>query len=832
MPDIARIGSFSNGGRFVTELDVNDGTTYAFLRDTFKISAPNVKQNIASSERRYGGGMVASETHDNGTIEAEWYVKGATSDASIAAQETLLRKLSDTTSDRYFEWRPDGASRSVYYELRGPGNFEPMYRWIEFGSSKTIHVKGTFNVAPLALGAPMDIYDDFSINSISDYTFTAGAGTLSISNGQLVPSDTTEKRLYHSARGYSYGDAQATLKFTTDSTVTGEWVTFLKLKYLDDTNHLLIGLRRTGGTLYVVAYRVDSGTWTYLGGPSISDLSANTDYWIRGRIEGNSLFGELFTSTPTPQSAPAQSTTVDLGVSAGAVAKFGTGITGGVGLTVIPPSTGWRYDDFNVEAYSYRNRILPEIINLSGSIPGTAPARTAITVTETPAAAQPWALVAWGNRSITENKVWNGDFEEDTDGWAITGLTFNAAPNSASRVTTQKKFGIASMEVNTPATLGSGPEFKIYGLFKKGITYTATIWMRGVDGTSFFLRFGYSGNYLDSSAAASNGVWTQYTIDWTPTADRSYAVVAPRTNAANATTFYIDGAAVYSGSAPTTYPQLEGRGSYSPLSIIEAEASDTSDTTNFTIGSDGGSSGGQRMAWSTSGAGTAQLSYFFDPSLIPADDFTLQDLRMEVYARINYTNTHVNPMITLSARSAAGLSYGNERYTEEYGSAGKLLQPVSGACWRLVRLGIITLSTSLTNPARWKLILTAAVAAGSSGSFYVDYLLLVPAKQRASSPTQKVNDNTYPKFIPGTSETSKTITYDHRGFISKPPQPPFPDHGFGGQLLEFSPGAVNLLVTSSNLVPDDPTLNTTTETLGPTGTIHLAVQPRYFLARD
>jgi hypothetical protein len=46
------------------------------------------------------------------------------------------------------------------------------------------------------------VTDDFSTNTIANYTFDTGGGTLSVSGGQLVPSSNAEKRLYRNLGGY------------------------------------------------------------------------------------------------------------------------------------------------------------------------------------------------------------------------------------------------------------------------------------------------------------------------------------------------------------------------------------------------------------------------------------------------------------------------------------------------------------------------------------------------------------------------------------------------------------------------------------------------------
>lgn len=668
MADRVRIGSFDSNNRFVTELDVNDGSTYKFLRDTLRFIPPESQQAVSQIERRYGGGWVAGETHGNGGIEAEWYVKGTTKADTQDKAENLLAALAKQGPGRYLEFRPDGSQFSVYYELRGPGQSEVLWRWIEWQGTDSIHLKGAWQVAPLAYGDYLDFVDDFSTNTIADYTQEAGAW--SISSGRLVPPLGTS-RIYHTSRGYLYSDVQVTARLVYNGPAPAtDTVIGVIIRGLDPTNRLYSRLLISAAAADSIrAVKVDNGASTALT-PLVNlaaDPAVGNTIWLRSRITGNDVTTEYFTSQPTPNAAPTATATTTL--SGADATKFGAGVVGKVGLLFESTETAgeWQVEDFIVEPYTYRLQTLPTKIRLP-KVPGTAPAAADLYVTQS-GANQAWALLAWG----------------------------------------------------TPLS-GSG----------------------------------------------------------TP-----------------------------------------------PLSIIEAESG--TNLTTWASSADATARGGNRLSWTTSGAATATADYLINPELLPADDFTQGDLRVEVWARMRIQSTVVSPKVTLSARPSDGAAFGLDRYTQEYGTAGKLLTvPSSSTQWRLVRLGTLTLPAK---ESQWHLRVTASVSAGSSGVLGMDYLILVPARQRMAGASGRPNDATYPDFYIGTSEATRIQRANGTGAIQKPNGAVYPAASLGGQLPELPPGDVDLLVTTSNTVPDDPTIDTSSDDLGPTATIHARIRPRYFLSR-
>lgn len=272
-------------------------------------------------------------------------------------------------------------------------------------------------------------------------------------------------------------------------------------------------------------------------------------------------------------------------------------------------------------------------------------------------------------------------------------------------------------------------------------------------------------------------------------------------------------------------------GSVPPVGIIEAESM-SGLSTWAAIGSDGSFRGSNGVRVNTSGAGTASGYVVVDPSTLAADDFTAGTVDIEVWARVEIASGVVGPKLTLSLEPNAGAGFGASQYSQEHGSAGKLLTlPSSGTRFRHTRLGTLTMPVNPAAPLKWNVKVAGSWAGGSTGNFGLDYLVLVPVRQRACGKTGVANDSSYPKFISSTSDTSKTIRSDLSGLVASGAGTAGMDSGLGGSPIELPPGNVDMVLVLSSVVPDDPTVDTSSgakEHTGVTGS--LRVTPRYWLA--
>jgi hypothetical protein len=140
-----------------TVLDLENAPAYQGVADTWQVTPPPRKPQLAVDERRYGGARTVGETHDNGAVAWTTLVGGASADASLVNLQALLAQLEQVAPGLYLEWRPDGATNSVFYEVRGPATWKPNYRWVQFAGIHSLTCEIQVPVAPLAVGAPMVI---------------------------------------------------------------------------------------------------------------------------------------------------------------------------------------------------------------------------------------------------------------------------------------------------------------------------------------------------------------------------------------------------------------------------------------------------------------------------------------------------------------------------------------------------------------------------------------------------------------------------------------------------------------------------------------------------
>lgn len=221
------------------------------------------------------------------------------------------------------------------------------------GTARLEYAPSSGALAPIVVQTPSwvrrvngGILDDFSSNSIADYSFDAGGGTLTVANGQLVPSDTSAKYFHRSAAPSTYLSAQATLKFTTGASVAGSFfVAVVPLRI--DANNLVYGqVQIFGASSRLRIYKLDAGAFTQLALSGTFAVAAATSYWLRVRRAGNAIEVELWTSAPTTGGSPAQ--TFSHTLAGGDSTKFGTGVSGKVGGRLDSCPTDYRFDDLQI----------------------------------------------------------------------------------------------------------------------------------------------------------------------------------------------------------------------------------------------------------------------------------------------------------------------------------------------------------------------------------------------------------------------------------------------------------------------------------------------------
>lgn len=711
--------------------------------------------------------------------------------------------------------------------------------------------------APYALGDPMAWVQTFTADEDAETLEKAtGTGTLRLNaDGTLQVVGTVSDGpviLIDALRGYAYGDVRLDVYLERSHSLAADVTEGVVLRYVDADNWLavLIEYDAGSGDGWLRVRECIAGTETVIGETAVNGSTVpGNQAWVSGWIAGSKVGGEwrLF-SDPSPH-GDHDAPSAEVAATLSTASRDALGATGTVGVMVHPIATGTTDEgitEVRCQPYYYPPAGRPEIgsIPLGGPIPGDAPALGAVTVTTGDAGTVParWALLGWSPRRSGRNRVWNGSFDRGvTDGWstgAVSGI--GAAASALTYTDGISASGLGSALVEPGVSDTALVSFRIWDRFVAGRTYRATVWIR----TNSFpeidaeLVLGVSGDLAVRTSEALPGVFTAWTVDWTPDADTDYAYVGVRQDGTTGSDFYLDAVSVVDlADEVTLTTQQEGRGGYPPLYLIPAVGHEQeTGTSNAT---DADSAVGEIEAATASGAGSCALSYLVDPALTMADAYTLGELEVEVWARIEPDDDLIGLRATAWANPAeAGYdsdALGARRYISRFGSAGRpLTVPSTTDAWRIVRIGTVPLVIDPDNPGLARVTVEFSWTGGSN-SLNVDWIALVPARSRALGPTGVDRSaGGYPDFIAtADDEVAKTVMADLSAYVEAPPsRSRWADHGLGGSLIELPAGAVDLLVILSDLAPDDPEITDDSAVASIDAAIAVSPTPRWAHLRD
>lgn len=591
--DRLRIVEIRNTVPYVV-LDLLDGTTYNHVKGSFQTTRPQKTRAVVTGARRYDGDRVAFEKMGNASITATWMVGplATGADTSMANVERLGQAFEDAAHNgRLIEVRFAGTTKSVFYEPRGTPdwnvvNYDPQ----QVNANSILQATATIPVAPLAQGAPMDVQDDFRLDTITagDY-IKDGAGTLSVSGTRLVPAVTGTECRYRHARGYPYSDCEVRLDFFVSSISNGgHWGVFMGADQTGIDTMLECRLDLAANQIQLATY--NAGVRNVLTSTALT-VAVNTLYHLRMRREGDLIFYACKADSTNPDGY-----TFDDFSGTGWVGtpfKLGTGTIGDFnfqrgdcGIRVQAGNLAEWYDNFAIRPYSYYSAPSPEVIRLNGAIPGTAPALCDFEITTNDAGAigqaPLWALAAWSERPQVTSLVNYGDFEFPNafglDGWShLAQANFTTAnATSHARDATSGKYGLASLQVVCPATSDTGLSYYIGHRFKKNRQYVAYCWTYSAAGTTLVRTKLGSASGVDlvteTSIALAARPWQLHTVAWRPSTDADGAYFAITIGAATATTFNIDGVIVM--EVPTITTTATMTSSQTTLSVNAASVTD------------------------------------------------------------------------------------------------------------------------------------------------------------------------------------------------------------------------------------------------------------------
>jgi hypothetical protein len=683
----------------------------------------------------------------------------------------------------------------------------------------------------------------YTDSALADFTVEAGSlTTLTTSSGLLkttLSGSAPEYQLLHTGRGYTHTDGQYSIKATPGS-ING----FKAGRYWKAANgaylEVYVDDNGTNSRLMIDKVSRVGGARINLAGTNLAGrIVAGTPFWVRLRKEANLITAEHFTSEPTSLPGSAPTTTINTILSAADSRLFGWGAQGTPGLTLAPKQSFLAAaDDYRDEPYTFPKRSTPEDFDLLG-IPGDAPALVNVFLgsdSSSNLGNGRFGVLGWSTLP-TFNMIHNGDAENPNNAsWLLTN-TAQANINAAATSITRTSDGLAyrggfDNQVVTPGTVANeGFNGHYFHRFRKGQPYTFSAWVR-TNGAQPVLeaRLGNSAanDVATGTAAAinSNSQWQQFSVTWTPTADRDDAHFTIRTNGTTAVTYFVDAMNLYEGTVPpTTNRHAEGIGALPPIGVAEFEWQNTATT-------DANARGGFITNATLPNGGTSgSPSLYFDPSLIVPDDFQ-DDLAIELFARVMLPTSAVAPFLFVQAQGYAGPNASTPvRYTQEYGSTGVAVSTSSS--FQIFRAGTIVVpAESIRQRARWIIQLVMRVSAGSSGTMSWDYMFLVPATDRATNPTGK-DGTTVPLFF--TNSSQKRIRSDLTTTITDPTitaAGEVQSAGLGGSLLEMEPGNSRIVALFAPEIPNDPARAAVDTTVASKAvSLHASITPRFHVLR-
>lgn len=831
-------------------------------RDTFRFVPPARRERAVAGDVRYQGGRVVGVAHDNAQVATGLLIKADTAAAAAGRVEALLEAADRVAArdDLYIEWAPAGL-RPVFFPVRGPGTVAHAYGQRAFEQARAHELEVSWPVAPLAEGLPLDVIETFA--NLDEWTVDTNGGHA------LAPEDVTAT--WRPAGFVATANAQTIIRHTGRGYPVHDALIAAKIKP-PDTNaaSLIVRVGRHIGPDKIAAQWVETGAsrsfqlaWfdSTMPGWSTLVLSAapptaigSRAYWVALRQVGRYARAELWDRDPQLGGV------AESGGSLTATAWTYVGTT--AQLRALSDSPGDAFIGFQAPDQTARlieARVLPYTFDLpkgpasriARSVPGNAPAKVEAVVGAGAVLTNgaPFGLLAWRQHK-PRNMIVGADAEAGREGWYSTtiagGLT--AGGNATPRDTDGGPYPLAPTSrrydvlIDAIATANTGGAYRSWQRVRRGAVHTVEVWYF-VDSGSWEMDIRGDGTTsLDENGASivtalsGGAVWRKLTKTFVAAADRTRLEVIFRVNSAVAGQMAVGPLRIYAGTTPPTDPgETDDRGAFAPFGVIFAEGDLLTRRSGFTAAAGIGPTG---RALGLTGAGTAIAEYAIDPDLIAIDDESTGELDIEVWGYGHLDSGAVNPRVTISHAPLYGP--GARIYSRDYGSAGKPLgnQPTTSGNARTFRLGTLTFVRDGRARGRRALRLQFDVAAGGAFTSGFAYLVLVPQRARAATPSGKVNDSTYPAFFApqAAGYPVKRIGHDGRGYLEPGgPSSVHRDSGLGGAPLELAPGDNEVLAwVQSGAVPDDPVRvagSIGAEDLDPFG-LHLRVTPRYRLWRD
>lgn len=716
----------------------------------------------------------------------------------------------------------------------------------EFGiraeGSNVVEMILAFSCEPYIKGDETDVVDKFDTDSSDDWTVDSGA--LSISGGSASPSPaSTEVLTRYSANGYTWSNTMQRAVVTLSSGA----VVKLKAKQVSNT-YLYAELDLSAGYLYVK--KMIAGTPTTLGSAALSGYAAGTtcylrlevyDHQYRASVSVNptDVFSESIRYSGSIFSVSGYLPD-DTSIGPRVKGQNGFGLQNATMSEYMCAPMYWRREYFATQLASR------PFINLQETIPGDAPALGQFMLSPGFPSSDSFnfAQFAWANVQ-NYNLLQTSGTEAACGNWE-TGAYW--AVTSASGVPSAAATQGAS-EFQIPGSFAyEGVRVKIFHPFKQGITYRLTGSIRRSTGSGNQTVGVILGNndtvsagftLQEQSVNATTGAWVDYSVDWTPSVDSSlaYAIIRSGSPAWSGYIQFKNMKVMEVNNAPTssahnTFGGLPPFGYY--YSGHRASSAGRFTYTSATV---------MRADTSLTVSGS-NIAYYIDPSLLQSDDYSDEELVFEVYANYTCASTVSSPQLRADV------------YTE---FNENILYPQEGSDWvniypyssrqQSIKLGTFRISNTNPGSRTPYLLRIWANWTVNSGNLDLGSIVMIPVKQRASSPTNKVANSSYPKFFTYSTGSAsrlptKIITSKLKGLMTAgnnyPSDGKYLDNGLGGALIEIDPGTNAIYYTISTGVVGDPSSTYgVTSPLGavmgpsyPNAFVHLNLEPRWMFFRS
>jgi hypothetical protein len=429
VPDRSRIVEIDpREGWLTTILDLEDYTgiagRYFRERDTFQFTPPAPQQQMMPMGGVRGGQRPAQISHDNGSIGGRWRVgpdpaaSGSPPDLALRAAADFVRTVDELSSrpNRYFEWRPVGASKSSFYECRGHGTWQPTYRPVQFEQRNTFSIEASWPCSPYAVDLPMRFSDPITAASYPGEWFLQAGAAPTASNFELLPAQ-GDSRLIHMRHVYGSSERISVPFVVGTIPAAAQWFGIVIRQQLADTDEYIAGRIRCGivggGQLDLVRGNAD-GSQTALGTPVASPIVGAEQNWLVVRIEGAVVTVEYYKNTPGIFDGLAPTHTFTHTLTAGDATKFGFSSNaparGRVGLyfedivsagSQKPKVLGGNptlgtYRGFRVEPAYSPQLVMPGDVKM-WNVPGDLPPKIDVELTDSEPAVRPWFGMGWNS---------------------------------------------------------------------------------------------------------------------------------------------------------------------------------------------------------------------------------------------------------------------------------------------------------------------------------------------------------------------------------------------------------------------------------------------------